>query len=215
MSTQSTSGRELRNLYSEGSARLQQDFARTGDGQAAVGGRANLVDSLALRLWNTMIPEGESAKNLALVAFGRIRTTAFFPYSDIDILFVQSGAEPEAGVKEGVQGLSQQMWDLRLKLSPATRTLSECEKFDPNNVEFAISLLDCRYLAGDRALFNRLHDHVIPKLVVRESRAIVQRLTDLPESDTTNSGTRYFTWNRTLRMVPGDCAIIIWRTGSR
>jgi [protein-PII] uridylyltransferase len=45
------------------------------------------------------------------------------------------------------------LWDLRLKLSPATRNLAECERLDPNNVEFAISLLDCRYLAGDRELF--------------------------------------------------------------
>ena len=83
MSTQSTSGNELRDLYSEGSARLQQDFARRGGGGGAkgeaVGGRADLVDSLALRLWNTMIPEGENAKNLALVALGGFRTKAPFP----------------------------------------------------------------------------------------------------------------------------------------
>jgi [protein-PII] uridylyltransferase len=203
MSAQFTSGRELRDLYSEGSARLQQDFASTGDGQGAVAGRADLVDSLALRLWNTMIPEGENAKNLALVALGGFGRRRLFPYSDVDILFLQSGAEPEAGVKEGVQGLSQQMWDLRLKLSPATRTLSECEKFDPNNVEFAISLLDCRYLAGDRQLFSRLHDQVIPKLVVRESRAIVQRLTDLTRERYNKFGNTVFHLEPNVKDGPG------------
>jgi [protein-PII] uridylyltransferase len=203
MPTQPTSGRELRDLYSAGSARLQQDFARTGDGQAAVGSRADLVDSLALRLWNTMIPEGESAKNLALVGLGGFGRRRLFPYSDIDILFLQSAAELEAGVKDGVQGLSQQMWDLRLKLSPATRTLSECEKFDPSNVEFAISLLDCRYLAGDRALFNRLHDQVIPKLVVRESRAIVQRLTDLTRERYNKFGNTVFHLEPNVKDGPG------------
>ncbi len=42
-----------------------------------------------------------------------------------------------------------------MKLSPATRLLSECDRFDPENVEFTISLLDCRYLAGDQELFSR------------------------------------------------------------
>ncbi|HEV3481606.1 MAG TPA: hypothetical protein VGR97_04680, partial [Candidatus Acidoferrales bacterium] len=203
MSEKSTAGRELRDLYSEGLTRLQQDFASTGDGQAAVGGRADLVDSLALRLWNTMIPEGESAKDLALVALGGFGRRRLFPYSDIDILFLQSGAELEAAVKDGVRALSQQMWDLRLKLSPATRTLSECEKFDPNNVEFAISLLDCRYLAGDRALFNRLHDEVIPKLVLRESRAIVQRLTDLTRERYNKFGNTVFHLEPNVKDGPG------------
>ena len=95
------------------------------------------------------------------------------------------------------------MWDLRLKLSPATRTLSECEKFDPNNVEFAISLLDCRYLAGDRALFNRLHDQVIPKLVARESRAIVQRLTDLTRERYNKFGNTVFHLEPNVKDGPG------------
>ena len=203
MSTQSTPGRELRDLYSEGSARLQRDFASTGDGGAAVEGRADLVDSLALRLWNAVIPEGESAKDLALVALGGFGRRRLFPYSDIDILFLQSGAEIAPRAKSGVQDLSQQMWDLRLKLSPATRTLSECEKFDPNNVEFAISLLDCRYLAGDRALFNRLHDQVIPRLVVRESRAIVQRLTDLTRERYNKFGNTVFHLEPNVKDGPG------------
>ena len=109
----------------------------------------------------------------------------------------------EPAVKNGVQDLSQQMWDLRLKLSPATRTLSECEKFDPNNVEFAISLLDCRYLAGDRALFNRLHDQVIPRLVVRESRAIVQRLTDLTRERYNKFGNTVFHLEPNVKDGPG------------
>ena len=166
-------------------------------------GRADLVDSLALRLWNAMIPEGESAKNLALVALGGFGRRRLFPYSDIDILFLQSGAEIEPRAKSGVQDLSQQMWDLRLKLSPATRTLSECEKFDPNNVEFAISLLDCRHLAGDRAVFNRLHDQVIPKLVVRESRAIVQRLTDLTRERYNKFGNTVFHLEPNVKDGPG------------
>src|SRR5260370_30679630 len=71
------------------------------------------------------------------------------------------------------------MWVVKVKLSTASRTLAECDRFDPNNTEFAISLLDCRYLAGDRELFVRLHDKVIPKLVMRECNPLLQGLAEV------------------------------------
>ena len=106
-------------------------------------------------------------------------------------------------LKDRIRKFSQEMWDLRLKLSPATRTLAECEKFDPNNVEFAISLLDCRYLAGDRELFARLHDQSIPKLVSRESRSIVQRLTDLTRARYNKFGNTVFHLEPNVKDGPG------------
>ena len=102
-----------------------------------------------------------------------------FPYSDIDLLFLFGDREAEKAFKDPVRRFSQELWDLRLKLSPASRTLSECDRYDPNNTEFTISLLDCRYLAGDHDLFRRLHDKVIPKLVMRESKALLQGLAEV------------------------------------
>jgi len=61
--------------------------------------------------------------------------------------------------KDVIRRLSRELWDLKLKLSAASRTLAECDRFDARNTEFTISLLDCRYLAGDRDLFVRLHDN--------------------------------------------------------
>src|SRR2546429_7291928 len=50
------------------------------------------------------------------------------------------------------------MWALKHRLSPQQRTVSEFDQLVPDNLEFTISLLDCRYLAGDRELFTRLHE---------------------------------------------------------
>src|SRR5208282_4417299 len=137
------------------------------------------------------------------VALGGYGRRWLFPYSDIDILFLHAGGAMERGLKDRIARFSQQLWDLRLKLSPATRTLAECEKFDPNNVEFAISLLDCRYLAGDRELFARLRDQVIPKLVSRESRSIVQRLTDLTRARYNKFGNSVFHLEPNVKDGPG------------
>jgi [protein-PII] uridylyltransferase len=204
MATKPAPGSELRDLYSIESARLQQSFSATRDGRAAIEGRTALIDSISLRLWKDLIrPEGEGPQNFAMVALGGYGRRSLFPHSDIDILFLHAGGEAETGLKDHIRSFSQELWDLRLKLSPATRTLGECEKFDPNNVEFIISLLDCRYLAGDRSLFERLYKQVIPKLVVRESRSIVQRLTDLTRERYNKYGNTVFHLEPNVKDAPG------------
>src|SRR5437879_4964702 len=87
--------------------------------------------------------------------------------------------ELRGSLSEATARFSQELWDLRLKLSTASRTLAECDRFDPANTEFTISLLDCRYLAGDRELFGRLHEKLIPKLVMRESKALIGGLAEV------------------------------------
>ncbi len=166
MSTAPSISSELRELYSEQSTRIQQEFEATGDGKTAVAQRTALVEDIALRLWKEFIALGDhEPENFALVAIGGFGRRWLFPHSDIDVLFLHADEATEAKYKDRIRQFSQELWDLRMKLSPATRNLAECDHFDSNNVEFTISLLDCRYLAGERELFAKLHDKIIPKLI--------------------------------------------------
>ncbi len=164
MSIVATVSIELRDLYARESAAIQQEFAETGDGRTAITRRTALVDSIVLRLWSEIISaDPKGSENLALVATGGYGRGWLFPFSDIDLLFLHAGSDSETELKDPIRRFSQELWDLRMKLSPMTRTLAECERLDPNNVEFAISLLDCRYLAGDRELFSRLREKTVPQ----------------------------------------------------
>ncbi len=214
MASEPTLGIQLRELYKAESERIRKNFSATRSGRDAVHQRTALVESIALRLWKELIsPQSEGPQNLSLVALGGFGRRWLFPYSDIDILFLHAGGDTEIQFKDAIRNFSQEMWDLRLKLSPATRTFSECERFDPANVEFAISLLDCRYLAGDEALFARLHQHLIPKLVARESRLIVQRLADLTRSRYNKFGNSVFHLEPNVKDGPGglrDYNVACW-----
>ena len=183
MSTVATVNSELRDLYTRESAAIQQRFAAIGDGRATVAERTALVDSIILRLWNEIIsPDQTSPKNFALVATGGYGRGWLFPHSDIDLLFLHADAGTETEFKDPIRRFSQELWDLRLKLSPATRSLAECERLDPSNVEFAISLLDCRYLAGNPELFGRLREKSVPRLVARDCRALIENLGEITRS---------------------------------
>ena len=204
MPTQPSSSTELRDLYASESARIQREFEANGNGHHAVNERTALVESLALRLWNDLVsPSSEGPEGLTLVALGGFGRRWLFPFSDIDVMFLESGAETDREYKAKIRAFSQELWDLKLRLSPTTRTLAECDRFDPGNVEFTISLLDCRYLCGDPALFKKLREQLIPKLVTRESRHIVQRLTDLCRARYNKYGNTVFHLEPNLKDGPG------------
>jgi [protein-PII] uridylyltransferase len=193
MTTVATVRSELSDLYARESAAIQQEFAVTGDGRAVLSRRTALVDTIVQRLWNEINAASnvtsnvasdagsgaDAPKNFTLVATGGFGRGWLFPHSDIDLLFLCAGNSSESEFKDPIRRFSQELWDLRLKLSPATRNLAECEKLDPNNVEFAISLLDCRYLAGDRELFSKLHEKAVPKLIGRECQNLIQDLGEI------------------------------------
>ncbi len=203
----------LRNTYAQQSGEIQREFAATGDGRTALARRTALVESVVLALWKKIIaPQGE-IRNLALVALGGFGRGWLFPYSDVDLLFVFADRETEADFRERVRRFSQELWDLRMKLSPSTRLISEADHFDPENVEFAISLLDSRLLAGDRQLFLQLHDKLIPKMVMRESQSLVQRLAEITHDRHGKYGATIFHLEPNLKETPGglrDYNVACW-----
>ena len=199
---------ELGDLYTRESAAIEQEFSLTGEGRTALARRTALVDTMVQRLWNEIIPGAATAdsglpKNLALVATGGFGRGWLFPHSDIDLLFLYDGTNAESEFKDPIRRLSQELWDLRLKLSPATRNLAECEKLDPNNVEFAISLLDCRYLAGDRELFSRLHEKAVPRLVGRDCQSLIQNLAEITRARHHKFGNTVFHLEPNVKDGPG------------
>ena len=213
MSTAVTLRSELRELYANESARIQQEFAADGDGAAAIAKRTELVEKVLLRLWAELIAQDRETKDFALVALGGFGRRSLFPHSDIDILFLHADRSTEDALRDPIRSFCQELWDLRMKLGPTTRTLSECDHFDSQNVEFTISLLDCRYVAGDRELFDRLHNKLLPKFFAREGSYIVQQLAEVTRSRHAKYGSTVFHLEPNLKEAPGglrDYNVACW-----
>jgi [protein-PII] uridylyltransferase len=201
-----TSGiaQSLKAEYLAGSERLRLEFEQTRSGRSVLQGRTALVDSLAHQLWRHHISSDLSAPaGFALVAVGGYGRGVLSPYSDVDLLFLSDGEAPAAARKDAIRALCQDLWDLRLKLSPTTRTLEDCDRLHRDNPEFNISLLDCRPLAGDYSLFRRLHDQVIPRSVLRDWQELVLLLAEVNEARHHSAGDTIFHLEPNIKDAPG------------
>ena len=204
----------LQDLYADESARIQKHFEESGDGKAAIRDRSALIDSVVTKLWNEVTGTGDPVEGFCIAAMGGYGRRALFPYSDIDLLFLYEKEGREEYVSKKVIGpLSQSLWDLHLRVSPTTRTLAECGKLHRGNIEFNISLLDCRYICGDEGLYERLRSRVLPGMVTRESQNLMQELTGLARSRHEKYGQTIFHLEPNIKDGPGglrDYQVACW-----
>jgi [protein-PII] uridylyltransferase len=198
--------------YQNESQKIRQRFEQSRDGQAAVRERSSLVDSLISELWDQSFGANRGER-LCVAALGGYGRQALFPSSDVDVLFLHDSPLSEDAQKRRIPKICQVLWDLRLRVGAATHSLAECGKLHRDNLEFNISLLDCRFICGDRGLFEQLRARVIPKMVAREALELQQRLTDLTSARHEKYGKTIFHLEPNLKDGPGglrDYQVACW-----
>ncbi len=197
-----TSHQQLREHYQAEMAAMRQSFDRTGNGVLCIRRRAMVVDSLLEPLWQfesgSALPAG-----LALVAVGGFGRKELFPCSDVDLLYLCADERVEDKLREHVRGCNQGMWDLGLRASPMIRTLKECDRYDPENIEFTLSLLDRRFIAGDHSLYQSLQAQILPEVALREWSGIVHRLAELARARHQKYGNTIFHLEPNIKECPG------------
>src|SRR5215831_18609362 len=202
----------LRSFYRKESERIQRDFEGNGSGRFCARERTQLVEKLLVSLWqqqSTLIPNS----GFALAVLGGFGSGALYPHSDVDLLFLCETDELRVSAEHEVRAICQELWDTGLRVSATTRSVHDCGRLDQENVEFTISLLDCRFLIGDDKLFVLLHDKVIPQLVASESIVLTGRLTEVTAARHHRFGKTIFHLEPNLKDGPGglrDFHVIRW-----
>ena len=191
-------------------------FLRTRDGAATIQRRTTAVDALVREIWSSLtaaLPAGTDLP-IALFALGGYGRRELFPSSDIDVLFLCATESTERDAHELIRTATQAIWDIGLRASPATRTLKECERLDgETNLEFALSLLDRRFLAGDPTLAARFEGELLINALLREAAGIEAHLAEAARGRHAKYGDTIFHLEPNIKECPGglrDFHLIHW-----
>ena len=163
--------------------------------------RTAAVDAWITTTWGEIFPADEPG--LAFLATGGYGRRELFPASDIDLLFLLGDASAEKLWKDRIRSFCQRLWGAGLRVAATTRALAECDRFDPENIEFSTSLLDARSLAGDPVLTKKLLGATIPKLLERERRTLAGRLVELSAQRHSRYGDTIFHLEPNVKECPG------------
>ena len=198
----------MREVYQQTMLTIAAEFAAGASGLDTLRRRSDAIDALVFYLWQTATERDPAlAKGVALVAVGGYGRRELFPCSDVDLLFLLdtklSDKVIEKTTKDPIRRMSQSLWDCGLRIAPVTRKLNECEKFDPENTEFALAVLDQRILCGDEELYARLSQQVLPKLFARERDAILRRLAEITVARHAKYGGTLFHLEPNVKDCPG------------
>jgi [protein-PII] uridylyltransferase len=204
----------MRGEYQRRMLAIRDAFEAGQSGAATIAARAQAMDEFIAALWAKATAKTAALRSgIALVALGGYGRSELFPYSDVDLMYLLDGKVSERDVKQPIRRISQELWDAGIRLSPLTRKRSEAEKFDPDNVEFALSSLDHRLLAGDFAVYKRFTGTGLPKMLERDSKAIVTGLVALTSDRHKKYGDTLFHLEPSIKDCPGglrDVHVCAW-----
>ncbi len=93
--------------------------------------------------------------SFCILAAGGYGRHELFPYSDIDLMFITRTSDA-ADATEHIQSVLYVLWDLGLKVGHAVHSVKHAIALAQTDHTVTATLLDRRYLCGDRARFNAL-----------------------------------------------------------
>ena len=94
-------------------------------------------------------------ERLSLIAVGGYGRGEMAPFSDVDLLFL-TPYKITPWAESVVESMLYMLWDLRLKVGHATRTVKDCLRLAGEDYTIRTSLLEVRFLYGDAGLAEEL-----------------------------------------------------------
>ena len=153
--------KKLRDWLDRHQAALRARFEANHDAEAVVYERCRLIDALVCALLDHAmghvfpLANPTAGERLAVVAVGGYGRGELAPHSDIDLLFLYPYKRTPHS-EQMIEYLLYKLWDLGLKVGQATRSIAECLRFARTDIGVCTSLLEARFLWGDRPTFATL-----------------------------------------------------------
>src|ERR1035437_3985795 len=195
----------------DSASRIRRQFLASGDALTALAERSAEVDRLVMDAAQRPLFPGVTG-SAAVLAVGGYGRRQLFPYSDIDVLLLFPSERPLVAAKEAISAFLQHLWDAGLRMSHSVRTPDECVEVHDSNTELNISLLDQRFLTGDRTLYAGLADR-LPRFIHANRDALVRNLAQLTRDRHTKYAGTFYHLEPNVKDTPGglrDYQLVCW-----
>ena len=150
----------FKDALAKGSEEVQRRFeACEAGGIETTRAQCYLVDQLVATIYEYatryVYPMANPTKGeqIAVAATGGYGRGTLAPHSDIDLLFLLPYKQTPL-IEQVVEYMLYTLWDLGLKVGHATRSIEENLKLAVGDITIRTSLLDARWLFGNRPLFD-------------------------------------------------------------
>ncbi len=154
----------------------------------------------------------EANKNMALVALGGYGRAELFPFSDIDIMLLYT-PEVEAQVPAIVKSVFYPLWDAGLEVGHSVRTVEACLADAESDFLFQVSLVDARFICGDRSLFSLLRDEFNKSLSEDRKKSFVENMISRREERQRRFGSHSYLLEPNIKESRGglrDIHAVLW-----
>ncbi len=169
----------LKGWLSGHQARLQRQFEADNDAEAVVFGRCRLIDALLRGLLDFAharvfrMANPTAGERLAIAAVGGYGRGELAPYSDVDLLFLHP-YKRTPHIEQMIEFSLYRLWDLGLKVGQATRSVDECLRLARSDLQICTSLLEARFLWGERAVYDAFATRFEAEVVEGRGRVFVE-----------------------------------------
>ena len=156
--------------------RLRLRISSGAGGREVVRQRSDLVDILFRHIFAQVCTEQfgrPKPDGLAVVAFGGYGRREMNPFSDVDIMFLHARSKPDAKETAAVQEIIRLLWDTGFKVGHSVRSLREAITQANGDLQTKTSMLESRWLAGDRDLVTKFRDEFERKCVKGQEAAYI------------------------------------------
>lgn len=118
-------------------------------------------------------PNPSDGERIAIIAVGGYGRAEMAPHSDIDLLFLVPW-KVTGWVEQVIESTLYLLWDLRLKVGHASRTIDECLRLGRDDVTIRTALLEQRFLWGNANLAATLRMRLWTELFARTHSEFVE-----------------------------------------
>ena len=152
---------ELKLYLDSGRAEAERQLLDTKNGLVCAKYLSAQMDELVRLVHDAVIrhfyPAGSPSlgERIAVVATGGYGRGTLAPGSDVDLLFLLPYKQTAWG-ESVVEAILYVLWDLKLKVGHATRSVEDCMREATADMTIRTALLEARFLLGDRTLFDDL-----------------------------------------------------------